>query len=1320
MFFFTEPNNLDTQINSSDNYGPVNGHLTKKFNVSADFALTTGTTTSKAFACQKGLVIIQPSTSPNLVNLILRPTTGLDIPYPSVRYYVYRGLKLDSFFTSGGAIIPSSTSSKSKFIEEFWTQWNNQPNIGGVTPSPGLFGYDPSLAGNIDVDGIFNHLHPDVKPIFVKAGTWLGNFGNSAKIAFEVITDTDHIDIDLGYLRKERHTIDVSALANIASPTSQQKFSLKAQREQILAYTDPAAFFGMHHGIGVNVYSGGSMALKKGDDLYTTVLDLFTTKNHVYIDIRNEDGYSYDFHDTYNTTDPHLLKVKIGNALFFSNHPYYTSEWPIFFNNTASSGKPLTKIKLRLRTEGNPKPLLFVENKSLLDPENQEQFLDLEDLGSSSSLWTDKLKLQFPNYNGSGPRVNVAHHIKLQYFKLELPIGSNYLDFIFGGLDLPGSSLLNQVFEYNQASKLTLVNNFSKFTYTAYPSNYSDGDDAIYVTQKSFSYKASSNSYPKSTVANDGPLISKSPIFPKDIRFQKTLIKEGTSSSFVPIYIMEIIGNTKGASTTKKEDIMVLGLTETEQNTLKTTASALSDQYIKRFVFTDLENKKDADGKSYKRYKLKIKGLNNVGVFTTASPATDIWVYAFNDYMFATKAFGDQSNAAIGPLPDPRSMKDAKNTGLWTCKITDAITLLGGSVTDGIATILDKNMKGTSSVWGVPLECKVAFPTDKSGSVTNPSDISTTLATDYPLIVVVHGNGHNYNQYDTVIKELAFNGFIVASINLLGHPSGIRLIPTPHPTLTSGSGGVPVFTHFFADPLGSFFLYNDPSKEIYVYRPAISGGTATYPKLPKVYGTNFLTDNQGSDLYIYFIGSSGFVTPGGMGALGRANLVADYLKLIKAKFTSSVQNNIALIGHSRGGEAVVRAIKELNTLGSYVETNTPSTLSNINAIFSLAPTDHYDVETLTANVPYFVLYGSRDGDLKGYLAKNDSSGNIASVSYRGSGFSLYERAKPTNNKKAFGYVHGATHNGFITKNSDYDGRLKLIIKNNTAKKTAATTPVDKKKYQDIIDEANKIKTDLAATFLDVTTQKELCLSYMISFFRMHLKGEPFWKPYITGKQKFTAIKSKKEYYNQFKIIAPSTDIKVIDDFETNSSKTGSSIGGTVSFTDLSRLEEEDLRPSLATILVADNPPSPHTTKGIKVKWQAKDVLDFSIPTSAKDITGFLFLSFRITAINKTTADIDKLEIGLKDNTNTVYPLLLEDNYVMPSTEQRATITITDDNGLHVIDSDVFTKSAFMTVRLPLAEYSSLGANLSNVTNVIFTFPEKGTGIIHIDSLEFTN
>jgi hypothetical protein len=53
---------------------------------------------AKVYACQEGKLFIQHfiksdgTTDNNLVNVIIKPSVGLDIPMQSVKYYIYRGV----------------------------------------------------------------------------------------------------------------------------------------------------------------------------------------------------------------------------------------------------------------------------------------------------------------------------------------------------------------------------------------------------------------------------------------------------------------------------------------------------------------------------------------------------------------------------------------------------------------------------------------------------------------------------------------------------------------------------------------------------------------------------------------------------------------------------------------------------------------------------------------------------------------------------------------------------------------------------------------------------------------------------------------------------------------------------------------------------------------------------------------------------------------------------------------------------------------------------------------------------------------------------
>lgn len=102
------------------------------------------------------------------------------------------------------------------------------------------------------------------------------------------------------------------------------------------------------------------------------------------------------------------------------------------------------------------------------------------------------------------------------------------------------------------------------------------------------------------------------------------------------------------------------------------------------------------------------------------------------------------------------------------------------------------------------------------------------------------------------------------------------------------------------------------------------------------------------------------------------------------RFTGKVDlSQIGLIGHSRGGEAVVSAQKTNIDEGRGL---------NIKGVVSISPTDFLGITIPT--IPYLVVYGSADGDV--------------SVGWP---FRLYDRADPL---KSMIFVYGAIHNRFST------------------------------------------------------------------------------------------------------------------------------------------------------------------------------------------------------------------------------------------------------------------------------------------------------------------
>jgi hypothetical protein len=182
----------------------------------------------------------------------------------------------------------------------------------------------------------------------------------------------------------------------------------------------------------------------------------------------------------------------------------------------------------------------------------------------------------------------------------------------------------------------------------------------------------------------------------------------------------------------------------------------------------------------------------------------------------------------------------------------------------------------------------------------------------------------------------------------------------------------------------------------------ISAAQANYPLVVIVHGNASSTSSYlGYNYLLQHLAQNGFIAasihlqPGEAGT-DRARVLRRQLQILYGRFGASAANNVGIMGHSRGGEAVVIAAR-LNQQEGWGY--------NINAVISLAPTNQYTSEQFAPPwaAPYLVIYGSLDGDL----------GGIGDT-----GFELYDRASGLNKSMAF--VYRACHDRFNTVWGDGD------------------------------------------------------------------------------------------------------------------------------------------------------------------------------------------------------------------------------------------------------------------------------------------------------------
>lgn len=443
----------------------------------------------------------------------------------------------------------------------------------------------------------------------------------------------------------------------------------------------------------------------------------------------------------------------------------------------------------------------------------------------------------------------------------------------------------------------------------------------------------------------------------------------------------------------------------------------------------------------------------------------------------------------------------------------------------------------------------------------------------------------------------------------------------------------------------------------------ISAAQPSYPVVVCVHGNaNQLTSYQGYDYLLDHFARNGFIAasihmqPGQTGT-DRARILQQHLPIIFGLFGTHAANNIGIMGHSRGGEAVVIAarLSQQEAWGW-----------NINAVVSLAPTNQYTFEHFGGAWarPYLVIYGSLDGDLHGI---------------EDTGFELYDHASGMNKSMAF--VYRACHDRFNTVWGDGDLYFGWL--------TAA---------------------DQAAV-LSANSHQLIAKGYMAAFFRQHLKGEAQWAGIFRGEWMPAAVQASDANMKIFTQYEDMTTVTV-DDFEgphTATSWQTSTLGGAVTQSGLPATPQEgDLR--------GLDGQSPHLTSGLALRWDnTTDTLDYVIPPAQRDVSGFAAVSFRVTqrvgsASNPTDQPQD-LRLTLTDGGGQSRAIRISKLAEIPYPYQR---------GIALLNKSAMCTIRIPLSAYHIHCYNVAQVDLTNVTALSFQFAEKAMGEIEIDSIQFTN
>lgn len=434
FFFFTDPA-LDPQ-QPSQAYGPTVPSGGNRFRVSdlhtyTPAATSAATSAAGAYAVCRGRLCIQAvRNSTNQIqslNLILQPLDRPPFDFPYVEYFIYRNINSSSLVNLSGDINLGKeglSPNQNDLIAYIRGKVLKLPAASSSTAEGKYIGLDRvhdtsagadggKFGGTKPIDHLFRYSSGAELPI-VQAGWKLGDFSTGSEFGIEVVVQTYGAQPKLEWARRDATAlIEVDTLGASASNTD--RYRNRLARETIGCFVDPCAFWGMFFDNGLYFRypaqpADDSKPLKGKplcDKLFTSS-GLFKNYDRIYLKVRNETGYSYNFYGTYLDLNGNTLQIGSDSSNLVADH-YDVGGWPIYFKD----GLPGNKLCFRLCTKDNAAPLLFLHQTGGHSPGGKrfkDKLLDPDNPG-----WTKPITFTRPKKSGARPPwCFVAHYLRAQ------------------------------------------------------------------------------------------------------------------------------------------------------------------------------------------------------------------------------------------------------------------------------------------------------------------------------------------------------------------------------------------------------------------------------------------------------------------------------------------------------------------------------------------------------------------------------------------------------------------------------------------------------------------------------------------------------------------------------------------------------------------------------------------------------------------------------------------------------------------------------------------------------------------------------------------
>lgn len=432
VYFFTDYGRLTSQTEEQA-YGPVAEHLTTQYRVTSLHQVNDD---ANVYAICDGQILAVESEESDKLNLILRPKKQGLLKFTKIKFIIYRGVDRNSLLLAD-KIQSKETNHLTKKIWESLNAINQAPSQEVLL----------IIARSEESLESFFSLESNIKnptEIEVNSQNIIGKFRKDHKFGIEFVIETTGHDISVGDARKTQTILTLEESNSFAKN--------KSIREKILAYLDPIVFFAMHMETGVyckDYPDVNKPSILYSGDLFEKVIRKFYRPDVVYIDIRNEQGYSMDYFGQYEQKVLMALPDAPNDSLNFLQHQFF---WPLiqvsrknsenlFIPESNNSTKELAEkslLALKFPKGDNESSLIylaegmFYSTDPRFPPQGKERYI--EPGINRETGWTNQpLKLKVKRVkameNGIEKYVPVATFIQVYYLKRRND--GNYLDYLF-------------------------------------------------------------------------------------------------------------------------------------------------------------------------------------------------------------------------------------------------------------------------------------------------------------------------------------------------------------------------------------------------------------------------------------------------------------------------------------------------------------------------------------------------------------------------------------------------------------------------------------------------------------------------------------------------------------------------------------------------------------------------------------------------------------------------------------------------------------------------------------------------------------------------